>query len=152
MDIIKEYRGQEWEWDGYRLSLGGTSLLAIKEFLSAHPEIQKIEVCLDNDVAGKAAERRLGDYIASTSSLRHIQIENKMPEPKHGKDYGEWVHKVVAWRDNHVAKQQAAKRAAENVREQKPTQATQGTTQTTQPKHTTHTAQETQRNKGADER
>lgn len=47
------------KWDGYRLSLGGVSSVALISFLERHPEITTIQLCLDNDKAGLTATNRI---------------------------------------------------------------------------------------------
>ncbi len=37
---LQELEG--WKWDGYRLSLGGTSHVALTAFLERHPEIRRV--------------------------------------------------------------------------------------------------------------
>ena len=39
-----------WQWNGYRLSLGGTSPVALVAFLERHPEITRVALYLDNDL------------------------------------------------------------------------------------------------------
>ncbi|MDR0223349.1 MAG: DUF3991 and toprim domain-containing protein [Oscillospiraceae bacterium] len=43
----------EPEYGGYRLSLGGTAVVALTRFIELHPEIERITVCTDNDEAGR---------------------------------------------------------------------------------------------------
>jgi hypothetical protein len=47
------------DWDGHRLSLGGVASKALDEFLSQHPEITHIWLCLDKDKAGYDANNRI---------------------------------------------------------------------------------------------
>ena len=42
-------------FDGWRLSLGGTSDLSLKHFLEHHKEVTHCVICTDNDEAGEAA-------------------------------------------------------------------------------------------------
>jgi len=46
-------------FDGWRLSLGGTSELAINHFLETHPEITHCIICTDNDEAGNAVAGKI---------------------------------------------------------------------------------------------
>ena len=39
---LQELEG--WKWDGYRLSLGGTSHVALMAFLKRHPEIRRVNL------------------------------------------------------------------------------------------------------------
>ena len=42
-----------------RITLGGTSDVALKHYLSMHPEVKEINVCLDNDFAGRFESDRI---------------------------------------------------------------------------------------------
>jgi hypothetical protein len=46
-----------WAWDGHRLSLGGTSSVALLSFLERNPRITRVMLHLDNDSAGYKAMR-----------------------------------------------------------------------------------------------
>ena len=41
---LQELEG--WKWNGYRLSLGGTSHVALTAFLERHPEIKRVKMCI----------------------------------------------------------------------------------------------------------
>lgn len=82
--------------DKYRLALGGISAPkegeqrkqgknppALEHFLSRHPEIREIEICTDNDFAGRWACRQ----IKKTYQERYHIIEN-LPQIE-GEDYGD---------------------------------------------------------------
>ncbi|GHU90827.1 hypothetical protein FACS1894202_11280 [Clostridia bacterium] len=66
--------------DGYRLSLGGTALVALTRFLDVHKGIEHIAVCTDNDEAGNLA----ADKIAELSDYR---VTRSLPPA--GKDWNE---------------------------------------------------------------
>ena len=87
----------------YRLALGGISApkegsqkkqveskkpLALEKFLDNHPEIQEIEICTDNDFAGRWA----CSHIKNMYSDRYRIIEN-LPE-KEGTDYADLAKEV----------------------------------------------------------
>lgn len=67
--------------DKYRLSLGGIYVptdpakrmekppAALEHFLQAHPEITALELCLDNDVAGRAAAAQIACYYSGRYDL-----------------------------------------------------------------------------------
>jgi hypothetical protein len=46
-------------FDGWRLSLGGTSDLALKYFLESHAEVKHCIICTDNDDAGNAVVAKI---------------------------------------------------------------------------------------------
>jgi len=49
------------EFDGWRLSLGGTSLAALEYFLEQHSEVKRCIVCTDNDGAGNLAAAKISE-------------------------------------------------------------------------------------------
>lgn len=88
--------------DKYRLTLGGISApkegekqknmknpLALEHFMSQHPEIKEIEICTDNDFAGRWA----CDQIATAYRDRYRIIIN-LPQVK-GADYGDMAKAVL---------------------------------------------------------
>jgi hypothetical protein len=44
---------------GWRLSLGGTSTLALEHFLETHPDVIHCQICTDNDEAGELAAAKI---------------------------------------------------------------------------------------------
>ena len=54
-----------WQWNGYRLSLGGTSPVALVAFLERHPEITRVALYLDNDLAGRVNARKIKALLKS---------------------------------------------------------------------------------------
>ena len=86
--------GKKWD-EHHLLSLAGVYRpskeledssfpLALKQFLSEHPEVKKIHLRLDNDYAGKIA----------TEALKHLlseKYEVSVHLPKKGKDYNDWL-------------------------------------------------------------
>ena len=86
--------------DKYRLSLGGISApkegetaysfkkpAALESFLARHPEIEEIELCTNNDYAGRwAAEHIEKEY------RDRYRIKRNLPEPE-GYDYGNLAEK-----------------------------------------------------------
>jgi hypothetical protein len=75
MALTRKFNGV----DGWRLSLGGTSLSALTKFLKHHPEIMHCSVCTDNDEAGE----RVWEQIASKFNLIVIR------QAPGGKDWNE---------------------------------------------------------------
>ena len=61
-------------WDGYRLSLGGVNSPALTGFLERHPGITNIQLCLDNDKAGKEAARRIIKALLSDKRYAGVKI------------------------------------------------------------------------------
>lgn len=78
---------QGWQWNGYRLSLGGTSAVALVAFLERHPEITRIVLYLDNDRAGITNARKIKALLKSDSRFSKIKVS--INPPREGKDYNE---------------------------------------------------------------
>ena len=57
-------------FDGWRLSLGGTALAALKNFLERHTSVKHCLVCTDNDEAGELAASRITEVPGITSERR----------------------------------------------------------------------------------
>jgi hypothetical protein len=66
--------------DGYRLSLGGTALVALLNFLERHGELKSIVVCTDNDDAGNLAAAKIAE-------LSDYAVTRQLPT--FGKDWNE---------------------------------------------------------------
>lgn len=73
--------------DCHRLSLGGTSPLALVEFLEHHPQTRYVELCLDNDDAGRNAAGKIAERLYSDERYTGIRIVLDFPPP--GMDYNE---------------------------------------------------------------
>ena len=78
---------QGWNWDGYRLSLGGTSPVALVSFLERHPEIRKVNLYMDNDLAGIVNARKIRRLLSTDNRFRHIRVG--IHPPREGKDYND---------------------------------------------------------------
>lgn len=82
---LQEMEG--WKWDGYRLSLGGTSHVALAAFLERHPEIRRVTLHMDNDLAGLVNARKIRDMLRGDPRFKHIRVG--INPPRTGKDYNE---------------------------------------------------------------
>lgn len=68
-----------------RLSLSGTTMVALDAYLTSHPEIRNITVCTDNDEAGKkCADSISAKYLELGYSVTYASV-------KKGKDYAEYL-------------------------------------------------------------
>lgn len=88
-------------WDrGHYLSLGGTSPLALLQFLKDRPEIDRVYLCLDNDKAGLDGMARIEAALRDDKELqgRGFMVERKPPPVEHGKDYNELLRATLAGR------------------------------------------------------
>ncbi len=82
---LQEVEG--WNWNGWRLSLGGTSYVALVAFLDRHPEIRRVTLYMDNDPAGLAGAVRIRRMLKQERRFRHIRVG--INPPRTGKDYNE---------------------------------------------------------------
>lgn len=73
--------------DAHRLSLGGTSDVALLSFLERNPQISHVSLCLDADAAGQKAAKKIEKYLASDARFTHIRVT--IDPPSTGKDYNE---------------------------------------------------------------
>ena len=85
-DIQKNYRLP------YRLSLGGTSHVALIAFLERHPEIRRVNLYMDNDLGGLKNARRIQAMLHEDRRFRHIRVG--VNPPRTGKDYNEKLLRI----------------------------------------------------------
>ena len=76
-----------WKWTGYRLSLGGTSPVALTAFLERHPEIRRVTLHMDNDLGGLKNARKIRNMLRADPKYKHIRVG--INPPHQGKDYNE---------------------------------------------------------------
>jgi DNA primase len=72
-------------FDGWRLSLGGTSELALNHFLETHAEITHCLICTDNDEAGNAIAEKI-------AAMPGITAKRSLPEI--GNDWNETLQAI----------------------------------------------------------
>ena len=96
-----------WPWDGHRLSLGGTSSVALISFLERNPQIKRIMLHLDNDAAGRTAARIIKAELAADKRFKRIRVSYN--PPRGGKDYNEAL--INAIRITKEADQQRRRKA-----------------------------------------
>lgn len=99
--------------DKYRLSLGGIYApeegrdipppAALEEFLHRHPQVNRIEFCLDNDPPGRAAAAALARLYGE-----QYQVAVHLP-PIEGFDYGDLAQAALEYRTKNKAKNCARK-------------------------------------------
>lgn len=65
-----------WQKNSY-LALGGVADKALMQFLSDRPDIEKVYLCLDNDMVGNDGSRRLFEILPE-----HISAERLVPSAK----------------------------------------------------------------------
>ena len=94
--------------DKYRLSLGGIYApeegcdihppASLEEFLRRHPQVDRIEFCLDNDPPGRAAAVALARLYG-----KQYQVAVRLP-PIEGFDYGDLAQAALEYRTKNKAK------------------------------------------------
>lgn len=94
--------------DKYRLSLGGIYApeegrdihppTALEEFLRRHPQVKRIEFCLDNDPPGRAAAAALAQLYG-----KRYQVAVRLP-PIEDFDYGDLAQAALEYRTKNKAK------------------------------------------------
>jgi hypothetical protein len=87
-----------WEYGAWRLSLAGTSHMALEAFLSRHPTITRVILHMDSDAAGIAGAVRIGKRIETDERFRHISISVK--PTRGGKDFNERLMRAPAQTDD----------------------------------------------------
>lgn len=88
-------------WDRYHyLSLGGTSPLALLQYLTDHPEIDHVYLHLDNDKAGLEGMEKIRAAIYADETLdASVKVIIAEPPPReYGKDYSQVLQKKLAER------------------------------------------------------
>ena len=83
-----------WDFDSHRLSLGGTSSVALISFLERNLQITRVMLHLDLDAAGIAAAREIKAQLRSDSRFKHIRVSYN--PPRGAKDYNEALCRVVS--------------------------------------------------------
>ena len=86
-------------FDGWRLSLGGTSDLGLAYFLETHPQVTHCLICTDDDEAGNRIAEKIAD-------LPGITTERSLPT--HGTD---WNDALMAMQKAERTQNRAQKRA-----------------------------------------
>ena len=97
--------------DTHRLSLGGTSDVALIAYLERNPAIEQIYLCLDADEAGQTAARKIAAKLSADSRFEHISVFNRPPQGG-TKDYNEVLLSVISAEREHKQKQPNHRREA----------------------------------------
>ena len=91
---IRQYSGRNWHSVSY-LSLGGLNYMALDHYLSEHPEVKKLRVCLDGDEAGRGFAAKI------VSKYKEKGYEVDDCPPRMGKDYNDALCIYCARRREH---------------------------------------------------
>ena len=83
-------------WDSFHyLSLGGTSPLALMQYLQDHSHINHVYLCLDNNRAGHEGMAKIKQTVLSDNVLKK-RISSLISEPPTiGKDYNEALQSLI---------------------------------------------------------
>lgn len=80
-------------WEGHRLSLSGTSDVALIAFLERNPHIHTISLCLDDDSAGRTGSGKIKEAFARDARFSHIKVSIDPPEG--GEDYNAALRNAI---------------------------------------------------------
>ncbi len=83
--------GQSWQ-DRHYLSLAGVSPLPIIQYLTTHPQIDTVVLCLDADEPGQLAAERIESLLRVSRPSLDIRYE----PPKIGNDYNKYIRLRIA--------------------------------------------------------
>ena len=81
---LRVLAGRDWRTVHY-LSLGGLNYHALEHFLSVHPQVKTLQLCLDADEPGRAFAQKLIEKYTEQG-----YVAKDLPPPK-GKDYNEYL-------------------------------------------------------------
>ena len=91
---IRKMGTNAWN-DFHYLSLGGTSPLALMQYLQDHSRINHVYLCLDNDRAGHEGMAKIEQAVLSDGALKK-RISALISEPPTiGKDYNEALQSLI---------------------------------------------------------
>ena len=75
----------------HRLSLGGVSGLALEKFLEDYPNVHTVNLCLDNDEAGRNACEAMTKMLGALGEAKGRRYKVNVILPKQAKDYNEML-------------------------------------------------------------
>mgnify|MGYP002510212950 CR=1 FL=1 len=80
---------ENWQQHSY-VCLGGVAMDALNNILKNHPQIDTVYLCVDNDIAGDKAVKRIGEKLTE----KNIQWQRLLPE---NKDWNEDLVELRGW-------------------------------------------------------
>lgn len=84
-------------WDkAHYLSLSGTSPLALLQYLTDHPAINRVSLGLDNDEAGIKGMKRILSIAGGNEILHRCTLTADPPPKEYGKDYNLMLQQKLA--------------------------------------------------------
>ena len=81
---LRMLAGRDWRTVHY-FSLGGLNYHALEQFLTGHPQVKTLQLCLDADEPGRAFAQKLIEKYSAQG-----YVVKDLPPPK-GKDYNEYL-------------------------------------------------------------
>lgn len=89
IDALSRATIDKWNHEpkSHYLALGGTSPLAVMQYLSDHPTIETVRLCLDNDKAGLDGITGIETAVRKDVAFFHLKIIPDPPPKEYGKDY-----------------------------------------------------------------
>lgn len=85
---IDKQSGFQLSWNcPHRLSLGGTSLMALVQYLKDHTGITNVGICLDNDEPGQKAANKIKDLLENSNNRKYTAAI--LAPSTDGKDYND---------------------------------------------------------------
>lgn len=101
------------KWDNFHyLSLGGTSTLALMQYLKDNPHISHIYLCLDNDNAGHVGMAKIEHIVLSDDTLKNRIASLTFEPPSIGKDYNEALQTLIQQNKEQLKNSRPNNRAA----------------------------------------
>jgi len=86
------YKAGYTDFDGWRLSLGGDSAVALSHFLQYHPFVDLCLACTDNDGAGEIAAGKIMALPKTDSRFTHVRVDRNAPPS--GKDWNDALMEI----------------------------------------------------------
>ena len=88
-------RGDIPNFDGWRISLGGSCVNALLHFLQNHQEINHCIICTDNDESGNMATKKIVEVAEEISAAREVPIHTERSPPISGKDWNDSLVEIL---------------------------------------------------------
>ncbi len=105
---LRQYSGRDWHSVSY-LSLGGLNYLALDHYLTVHPKIRILRLCLDNDAPGRAFTVKLMEKYQAQGYI----VEDR--PARVGKDYNDALAAYCEQhREKHTKQMQKERKSYEN--------------------------------------
>ena len=91
---LRKMESPDWNTRHY-VSLGGTSPLALIQYLTDHPEIEHIVLCLDNDKAGREGADKIIAAVFDCDALKNRAFTFSVEPSPIGNDYNDMLQATL---------------------------------------------------------